>query len=377
MASMAARMDRRARSEHPDVEATSVTGDGTQQSDSDDVHDGPDTGKPQAKRARRAELPSDVLDAFILLRIEKEQLFLDAADGRTRRGAGAIWEVLSKELLGAYEHDIRVDKALFDPRALSRRWSYVEKHAKVCACVASQLLPSPLASRQAYLDALQRSGAGRTRPPRCLQRPRVLEAVERYFTLSRPDVTPPLLIDSSALAASTPDTAAQLPATSAPPSTSLTDPSTSARTTQVQGEQDTLQHTSPAARRTPRRSQGVVDSLVHQLDTLQKSLLSALPTRPRQAVHTAAPSASERQDIAIELLMEARSVEGAPDSCQAALTQAWSVIFEDSPSQARLVATLSFYARKRGGAPLSVEDVNILAAKIKTELPQSDGVAVT
>lgn len=92
--------------------------------------------QPGQPRSQSGPMPQDVCDAMIKLRVAKEKEFIKTSDGRTRNGAGLIWSAISEELASEFLHREDVPTASIHPRALGKKWSYVEKNFKVSAlCV--------------------------------------------------------------------------------------------------------------------------------------------------------------------------------------------------------------------------------------------------
>ena len=73
---------------------------------------------------------------MILLRVSKEQDFVKTCNGRARNMAGVLWTSISEELAREFLHHRDVTSSTLHPRALGKKWSYVEKQFKVCiVCV--------------------------------------------------------------------------------------------------------------------------------------------------------------------------------------------------------------------------------------------------
>lgn len=89
-------------------------------------------GQGLSARAAASPMPQDVCNAMILLRVSKEQDFIKSSNGRTRNMAGVLWTSISEELAREFlpRHDVA--SSTLHPRALGKKWSYVEKHFKVC-----------------------------------------------------------------------------------------------------------------------------------------------------------------------------------------------------------------------------------------------------
>ena len=77
-------------------------------------------------------MPQDVCNAMILLRVSKEHDFIKSSNGRTRNMAGVLWSSISEELAREFLPRRDVASSTLHPRALGKKWSYVEKHFKVC-----------------------------------------------------------------------------------------------------------------------------------------------------------------------------------------------------------------------------------------------------
>lgn len=101
-----------------------------------DAHSPAPSKRPRGQPVERVQpsphMPHDVRNAMIKLRISKEKAFIQSADGRTRNGAGQLWTAISDELATEFLHRDDVSSSALHPRALGKKWSYVEKTFKVC-----------------------------------------------------------------------------------------------------------------------------------------------------------------------------------------------------------------------------------------------------
>jgi hypothetical protein len=68
---------------------------------------------------------------MIKLRVSKEKSFIKTCDGRSRNSAGQLWTSISEELAKEFLHRDDVSSSVLHPRALGKKWSYVEKTFKV------------------------------------------------------------------------------------------------------------------------------------------------------------------------------------------------------------------------------------------------------
>jgi hypothetical protein len=89
-------------------------------------------GQGLSARAAAPPMPQDVCNAMILLRVSKEHDFIKSSNGRTRNMAGVLWSSISEELAREFLPRRDVASSTLHPRALGKKWSYVEKHFKVC-----------------------------------------------------------------------------------------------------------------------------------------------------------------------------------------------------------------------------------------------------
>lgn len=92
-------------------------------------------------RPRRLALPRVVTDALVMLRIERDQQFLDSAAGRHRRTVGEIWDGIAAELNARFAE---VRGLPLTGRAAAKKWSYIETLAKVRIASRCSLSQVPL-----------------------------------------------------------------------------------------------------------------------------------------------------------------------------------------------------------------------------------------
>lgn len=85
--------------------------------------------QPQRRgRPRGLALPHSVTDALVMLRLERDQQFLDSADGRHRRPSSEIWDAIAAELNTRFAG---VAGLPLTGRGAMKKWSYIEALAKV------------------------------------------------------------------------------------------------------------------------------------------------------------------------------------------------------------------------------------------------------
>jgi len=90
-------------------------------------------GRFGVSRGRQPVIPADVVDAMIMLRIEKEKAFLQASDGRTRNTGRSLWTGIASELTEMFAGRRDVNDTIVNHRALGKKWSYIEATFKVSA----------------------------------------------------------------------------------------------------------------------------------------------------------------------------------------------------------------------------------------------------
>lgn len=88
-------------------------------------------GQVVQSRSSSAPMPHDVCSAMIKLRVSKEKEFIKSSDGRTRNTATQLWTSISEELAAEFLHRGDVSSTALHPRALGKKWSYIEKSFKV------------------------------------------------------------------------------------------------------------------------------------------------------------------------------------------------------------------------------------------------------
>lgn len=165
-------------------------------------------GRFGVSRGRQPVIPADVVDAMIMLRIEKEKAFLQASDGRTRNTGRSLWIAIATELKEMFGGRHDVNDTFFNHRALGKKWSYIETTFKVSAFDVRAIAdPASHHHFQRYLASQKPSGGGRKQPPSFAQDREIHDALMEYFHGDRPDVVPPVTLDSLAgLAAAPPVT---------------------------------------------------------------------------------------------------------------------------------------------------------------------------
>jgi hypothetical protein len=153
----------------------------------DDATDSGDDGVYVTKRARvvssrgrQPVFPADVVDAMIMLRIEKEKQFLKASDGRTRHTGRSLWIAIAAELKEMFGGRKDVSEEVLNQRALGKKWSYIESTFKVRAIIPvsaiahSFALTPPLPAVSCITEAKRR----------CSQAPSILCARQRRIQRS-------------------------------------------------------------------------------------------------------------------------------------------------------------------------------------------------